>query len=49
MLRQNQLLGCTCMAFGVGVLIGMFLESGFLCGLIGLGLVTLGMCILKRK
>lgn len=49
MWRQNQLWGCTVMAFGLGLIIGMMLESGLLCGLIGLGLIALGFCLLKRK
>lgn len=49
MWRQCQLLGCTVMAFGLGLLIGMMLESGLLCWLIGLSLILLGVCLLKRK
>ena len=49
MCRQNQLWGCALMAFGVGVLTGMLLESGFLCGCLGLGLMVLGFCVMRRR
>ena len=49
MCRQNQLWGCVLMAFGLGVLIGMWLESGFLCYLFGIGLLVLGAGMAKRK
>ena len=49
MCRHNQLWGCCAIAFGLGVLIGMMLEGGFLCGCLGLGLVIFGFCVLIRK
>ncbi len=49
MCRQNQLFGCCLMAFGFGVLLGMCLESGFLCGCFGFGLVILGFCVLRKR
>lgn len=49
MCRQNQLFGCALMAFGFGVLLGMCLESGFLCGCLGFGLVIFGFCVLRRR
>jgi hypothetical protein len=49
MCRKNQLCGCALIAFGLGLLIGTFLESGFFCFLIGLGIVGLGCwCAGKR-
>lgn len=49
MCRQNQLLGCALMAFGLGVLIGLWLEGGFFCSCIGFGLLIFGFCVLRRK
>lgn len=49
MCRQNQLWGCMLIAFGVGILIGLWLEGGFLCGCLGLGLLVLGLCVARKK
>lgn len=49
MCRQNQLWGCVLMAFGLGVLVGLWLEKGFVCGCLGLGLMIFGFCVMKRK
>lgn len=49
MCRQNQLFGCSLMAFGFGILIGMWLESGFLCGCLGIGLLICGLSMTRRK
>ena len=49
MCRQNQLWGCALMALGFGILIGMMLKSGLLSLLLGVGLVTLGFYMFKRK
>lgn len=49
MCRQNQLWGFIMMAFGLGLLIGLWLEGGFFCGCIGFGLMILGACVLRKK
>lgn len=49
MCRQNQLLGCALMAFGVGVLIGMWLEGGFLSICLGFGLLICGFCVIRKR
>ena len=48
MCRQNLLYGGCVVAFGLGVLIGTWLESGLLCHLLGLGLIALGFCVIRR-
>ena len=48
MCRQNVLYGCCVLAFGLGVLIGTWLESGLVCHLIGFTLIGLGGCLLRR-
>ena len=49
MCRKNQLCGSALIAFGLGLLIGICLESGFFCFLIGVGIMGLGCwCLGKR-
>jgi len=49
MCRQNQLIGCALLAFGIGLLIGLWLEGGFLPGCIGLGLLVCGIAVGCKK
>ena len=49
MCRNNQLVGCSLISFGLGILVGTILKSGFLCCLIGLGMLVLGFCILQKR
>lgn len=49
MCRRNHICGCALVAFGSGLLVGLFLESGFLCAVIGLGLTALGIWCFGRK
>ena len=42
MCRRNQLLGCGMSAFGLGLVIGIWLEGGFLPCCLGLGLMLFG-------
>lgn len=49
MCRQNQLWGCVLLAFGIGVLIGLWIESGFLAHCFGFGLIILGCGVAKKK
>lgn len=48
MCRQNLLWGSVVVAFGLGMLIGAWLKSGFVTHLIGLALVFLGFAMLRR-
>lgn len=49
MCRHNQLWGFAAISFGLGVLIGTWIESGFLTGCLGLGLVLVGFGFLRKK
>ncbi len=49
MCRQNQLWGCVIMAFGLGLLLGLCLDGGFICGCLGFGLLIAGACVLRKK
>lgn len=49
MCRKNQLCGCALIAFGLGLLIGSCLESGFFCFFIGVGIMALGFWCNGRK
>ena len=48
MCRQNVLCGGCVLAFGFGVLIGTWLENGFVCHLIGAALIFLGFTIIRK-
>lgn len=48
MCRQNVMWGAVVAAFGFGVLVGTWLQSGFMCHLMGMGLIFLGFCVLRR-
>ena len=49
MCRKNMLRGCLFFGFGLGLLVGRCLESGFLCLWGGLALVILGVCTLQKN
>lgn len=49
MCRQNQLLGCVLLAFGLGLLFGIWLEGGFILHCIGFGLMFLGCGVMRKK
>ncbi len=49
MCRQNQLWGCALLTFGLGVLIGTWLHSGFICHILGFALIFLGLGFVRRK
>lgn len=49
MCRQNQLLGIVLMAFGLGLLFGLWIEAGFIAYCICGGLVFLGCVSLKKR
>ena len=42
-------MGCLLSAFGVGMLVACFFESGFFCGCVGLGLAVLGITMIRKK
>ncbi len=48
MCRHNQLWGCILIAFGIGIFVGTWLESGFLCGCFAFGIALVGFCIARR-
>jgi len=48
MCRQNLMWGASVLAFGAGILIGTWLESGFFCHLIGFGLIVVGIGVIRR-
>lgn len=49
MCRKNQLLGVAALAFGLGLLMCGWFESGFLRICFGVGLVVTGVVLLQKK
>ena len=49
MCRQSLLCGCCLLTFGVGILVGTWMKSGLACHLLGVGLIFLGFCALRRR
>lgn len=49
MCRRNQLWGFILLAFGVGVLVGTWMESGLFCHLFGLLAIFSGIAVCQRK
>jgi hypothetical protein len=49
MCRHHQLWGCVQLAFGLGVLIGLWIEGGFFAHCFGIAMIILGCCIAKKK
>ena len=49
MCRQNQLWGFLFMAFGLGLLIGLWIEAGFLAHCFGFGLIVCGCSVIRKK
>lgn len=49
MCRRNQMNGCCMAALGVGILLGQWIESAFLCLFSGMVLITIGFWIIRRK
>lgn len=49
MCRRNHLRGCLFLGFGLGLLVGQCLESGFLCTWGGIILIIVGVCTLQRR
>lgn len=49
MCRRNRLRGCLLLGIGIGILIGFFLESSFLCCIGGIALLLIGLCMMNGK
>ena len=47
--RKNQLLGVALMAFGLGLLLATFFESGLFCGCLGFGVAAVGIVVLQKR
>ena len=49
MCRRNQLLGVALIAFGLGLLVATFFESGLFCGCMGFAVVAIGVVVTRKK
>lgn len=49
MCRRNRLRGCLVLGLGLGILIGYFLASWFLCCIGGIALIVIGLWMMKQK
>jgi len=49
MCRRNELCGCSLITFGLGLLVGICLESGFISSLVGLGFIGFGFWCARKK
>ena len=49
MCRRNQLLGVAALAFGLGLLVCSWFESGFVRICFGVGLAAMGILFLQKK
>lgn len=49
MCRRYQLIGCAVTAFGLGMLVSCFIESGFWCGFLGVLIAALGIFLAQKK
>ena len=49
MCRKNQLWGIAILAFGLGLLVGCWMESEFVRNLLGIGLIAVGVLFLQKK
>ena len=49
MCRRDQLWGCILIAFGLGLLIGIWIEGGFLSKCFAIGIGILGLCVIRRS
>lgn len=48
MCRYRQLWGFAAAAFGLGILVGAWLEGGFLCTCFGVALIIVGIGFIKK-
>ncbi|WP_216565642.1 hypothetical protein [Pseudoflavonifractor sp. MSJ-30] len=49
MCRKRYLHGFCMIALGIGILLGTWINSVFLCVLLGLMLMTIGCCVLRGR
>lgn len=49
MCRRNQLFGWCLGALGLGILLGSWMDGGFLCFLLGVGLMIFGYGLIHRR
>lgn len=49
MCRKNHLLGCSILAFGLGLLIGHSISSGFWCFWGGIALILFGIITIRKR
>lgn len=49
MCRRNQLFGWIFIAFGIGLLIGLRLESDFICNCVGFCVAVFGVTFIGKK
>ncbi|MBQ6719288.1 MAG: hypothetical protein IJN20_02930 [Oscillospiraceae bacterium] len=49
MCRKKQMQGFCCLCFGLGMMMGSYLESWFFCSVGGLALIFFGMMLAKKK
>ena len=49
MCRKKTMQGCCCICFGFGLMVGYALESWFFCSLGGMGLLFLGLLLMKGR
>lgn len=49
MCRKKDLHCCCIVAFGTGLLLGRWMDSWFWCGFGGIGLIMLGVTMLRRR
>lgn len=49
MCRRNQLLGLGLLAFGLGLVVGCWMESEFVRNCLGIGLIAVGVLVLQKK
>ena len=49
MCRRNQLYGWMLLAFGLGLLTGKCLESGFVSTAAAVGVIFVGFCVMRQR
>lgn len=49
MCRKNQLLGFAAIAFGLGMLVGGHISSGFWCTCVGIVVIAVGLTFFQKK
>lgn len=49
MCRRNILNGFVLISFGTGILIGRWMNSWFWCTVCGIGMITVGVTLLRRR